>query len=57
MELKQISGTRYLGCSGNLLIFSDNLAATGERSKTDAQEQLTRCSETKKEEAPSTIAA
>lgn len=57
MEVKQISGTRYLGCSGNLLIFSDNLAATGERPKTDAQEQPTRCCDTKEEESLSVIAA
>lgn len=57
MEVKQISGTRYLGCSGNLLIFSDNLAATVEKSKTDVQEQPARCSDTKEEETLSVIAA
>ncbi len=57
MEVKQISGTRYLGCSGNLLIFSDNLAATGENSKTGAQEQPARGSDTKEEETLSVIAA
>ncbi|MFZ0860920.1 MAG: hypothetical protein WAN18_09585 [Candidatus Sulfotelmatobacter sp.] len=56
MEVKPISGVRYLGCSGNLLIFSDNLAA-GEKSKTDAQEQPARCSDTKEEETLSVIAA
>ena len=57
MEVKQISGTRYLGCSGNLLIFSDNLAATVEKSKTDVQEQPARCSDTKEEGTLSVIAA
>lgn len=57
MEVKPISGTRYLGCSGNLMIFSDNLAATGEKSKTEAQEQLARCSDTKEEQTLSVIAA
>jgi len=56
MEAKQISGTRYLGCSGNLLIFSDNLAAAGDKSKTDAQEQPARRNDTK-EETLSVIAA
>jgi len=29
MEVEPISRTRYLGCSGNVPIFSDDLAAAG----------------------------
>jgi hypothetical protein len=57
MELKQSSGTRYLGCSGNVPIFSDNFAAAGDKPRTDAQEQPTRCSDEKQEDSTSAIAA
>lgn len=56
MEPKRTSGTRYLGCSGNLLIFSDNLAAA-EMPKADSQEQPTKCSDANEEETLSVTEA
>jgi len=54
---KQNSGTRYLGCSGNVPIFSDNFSAAGANPKADDQEQPTRNSDGKEEESTSSIAS
>lgn len=56
MERKQTSITRYLGCSGNVLIFSDNSAADGDKTKTDAQEQPKSDTKEEEEETSSAIA-
>jgi hypothetical protein len=56
MDPKRTSSPRYLGCSGNVPIFSDNLAAAGDKPKTDDQEQPTGCSDTKEEQTLSTAA-
>jgi hypothetical protein len=56
MEPKQSSGTRYLGCSGNVPVFSDDFAAGG-KPKTDDQEQPTKSDGGKEEESAPAIAA
>jgi hypothetical protein len=55
-EQKESSGTRYLGCSGNVPIFSDNLAAAGDKPDAHVNEQATNC-HAKNEEPARAIAA
>jgi len=56
MEQRQSSATRYLGCSGNVPVFSDDFAAGG-KPQTDVQEQPTRSDDGKEEESTPSIAA
>ena len=56
MKREQTSGTRYLGYSGNVLIFSDNCAADGDKPRADSQGQPKNSNDEKIEETVSAIA-